>query len=251
MPTIGESFGVDAERYDRTRPVYPGALVADVVTRSPGREVLDVGCGTGIAARQFQAAGCTVLGVEPDERMARFARGTGIDVEVSTFEDWAPGERRFDAVIAAQAWHWVDPAAGVAKAALVLRPGGTLAVFWHAFVPPAEVNDALAAAYERAVPDPPFDLRKVKTHGYQPLADKAAGDIRAAGGFATPEHRRYEWDQRYTRDEWLALTSTTGAFTHLPPEQAAAVLDEVAAVVEDEFTVHYSTLAVTASRAAR
>ncbi|MGW3626958.1 methyltransferase domain-containing protein [Streptomyces sp. NPDC000880] len=31
---------------------------------------LDVGCGTGIAARQFQAVGCRVLGVEPDARMA-------------------------------------------------------------------------------------------------------------------------------------------------------------------------------------
>jgi SAM-dependent methyltransferase len=29
-----------------------------------GPDVLDVGCGTGIGARQFQAAGCTVLGAE-------------------------------------------------------------------------------------------------------------------------------------------------------------------------------------------
>ncbi|MCW2935319.1 MAG: hypothetical protein JWM19_6281 [Actinomycetia bacterium] len=29
--------------------------------------------------------------------------------------------------VAAQAWHWVDPVAGAAKAAVVLRPGGRLA----------------------------------------------------------------------------------------------------------------------------
>ena len=40
---VAESFGVDAERYDRTRPDYPGALVQRVVAASPGPDVLDVG----------------------------------------------------------------------------------------------------------------------------------------------------------------------------------------------------------------
>src|SRR5213080_1142121 len=79
---MAESFGVDPERYDRARPRYPDALVERIVAASPGRGVLDVGCGTGIEARQFQAAGCTVLGVDPDARMAEFARRTGVEVEV-------------------------------------------------------------------------------------------------------------------------------------------------------------------------
>jgi SAM-dependent methyltransferase len=132
---VAESFGADAERYDRGRPSYPGALVERIVAASPGPDVLDAGCGTGIAARQFQAAGCRVLGVDPDARMAGLARRSGIAVEVATFEAWDPAGRRFDAVIAAQAWHWVDPVAGAAKAALALRPGGRLAVFWNAFQP--------------------------------------------------------------------------------------------------------------------
>jgi predicted RNA methylase len=61
-------------------------LVQRVVTAAPGRDVVDVGCGTGIAARQFQAAGCRVLGVEPDGRIADFARQSGVEVEVATFE---------------------------------------------------------------------------------------------------------------------------------------------------------------------
>src|SRR5437899_9250287 len=105
---MAESFGVDAGRYDRARPAYPEALIQRIVAGSPGRDVLDVGCGTGIAARQFRAAGCTVLGVEPDARMAAFARGTGIDVEVAKFEDWEAAGRRFDAVVAGQSWHWIE-----------------------------------------------------------------------------------------------------------------------------------------------
>src|SRR5487761_1362591 len=71
---MAESFGTDAERYDRARPGYPDAMVAAVVAASPGPDVLDVGIGTGIAARQFQAAGCRVLGVDPEARMAEGAR---------------------------------------------------------------------------------------------------------------------------------------------------------------------------------
>jgi SAM-dependent methyltransferase len=73
-----ESFGADAERYDRTRPRYPDELVARIVAASPGPELLDVGIGTGIAARQFRAAGCRVVGVDVDDRMAAVLRPGGL-----------------------------------------------------------------------------------------------------------------------------------------------------------------------------
>ena len=62
---VAESFGSDPERYDRTRPGYPGALIRAVAAAAPGPDVLDVGCGTGIDARQFAAIGCRVLGIVP------------------------------------------------------------------------------------------------------------------------------------------------------------------------------------------
>src|SRR6202453_3786163 len=139
---VAESFGVDPGLYDRARPSYPHALVARIVAASPGLAGLAVACGTGIAARQFRAAGCRVLGVEPDARMADFARRTGIEVEVATFEAWDSAGRTFDAVVAGTAWHWVDPVAGAAKAAQVLRPGGRLAPFHHVFQAPPEVMEA-------------------------------------------------------------------------------------------------------------
>src|ERR1700684_2887798 len=90
---LAESFGIDPARYDRTRPAYPPDLIERIVGVSPGRDVLDVGCGTGIAARQFQDAGCRVLGVDVDPRMAEFARRRGLEVEVAKFEDWDPAGR--------------------------------------------------------------------------------------------------------------------------------------------------------------
>ena len=150
---VAESFGVDAERYDRARPRYPDALIQRVISASPGVEFLDVGCGTGIGARQYRAAGCTVLGVDVDERMAEFARRTGVEVEIGKFEDWDPRGRSFDAVVAGQAWHWVDPLLGPRKAAQVLRPHGLLALYWHVFDPPSEVGAALEDVLQRVAPD--------------------------------------------------------------------------------------------------
>ncbi|MEU7888452.1 class I SAM-dependent methyltransferase [Microbispora bryophytorum] len=251
---MAESFGVDAERYDRTRPPYPDAMVERIVTACPGPDVLDVGCGTGIAARQFRAAGCTVLGVEPDARMADFARRAGFEVEVATFEAWDPAGRTFDAVVAGTAWHWIDPVAGAAKAAEALRPGGRLALFWHVFEPPAAVAEALAAVYRRVVPDSPISFQPATSSvdPYQGLFAKVAGGIRDAGAFGDPEEWRYDWQRFYTRDEWLDQLPTSGALTWLPPDKLAEVLADVGAAIDrmgGGFTMTYATVVVTAARA--
>lgn len=245
------SFGVDAQRYDQARPGYPDALVARIIAGSPGPDVLDVGCGTGIAARQFQTAGCTVLGVEPDARMADVARSRGLQVEVAAFEAWQPAGRTFDAVIAAQSWHWVDPVAGAAKAARVLRPGGRLAIFGHAYEPPAEVADPFAAAYRRAAPDSPLTGQPARRPigFYQAAYAKLADKIRETGQFNEPEQWRFDWEQPYTRDRWLDLLPTTGGLTQLRPDQLAEVLDAVGDAIDalgGRFTMTYTTLAATA-----
>jgi SAM-dependent methyltransferase len=254
---VAESFGVDPERYDRARPRYPGDMVDRIVAASPGPGFLDVGCGTGIAARQFQAAGCEVLGVEPDARMAEWTRQRGLDVDVATFETWEPGGRAFDAVVAGQAWHWVDPVAGAAKAAQVLRPGGRLALFWHVFQPPSEVMEAFVAVYQRMVPDSPLDVRAMSAPAlatYQVLLTKAADGIREAGGLSDPEQWRFDWERPYTRDEWLDQLPTQGPLTRMPPDKLCEVLDGVGAAIDaigGSFTMRYTTVVVTATRTGR
>jgi SAM-dependent methyltransferase len=252
---IAESFGTDAERYDRARPRYPDSLVQRILAASPGPEMLDVGCGTGIEARQFQAAGCRVLGVDPDERMADFARNTGIEAEVAKFEDWDPAGRTFDAVIAGQCWHWVDPVAGAAKVAEVLRPDGTFAAFGHVFGFPPEVAEAFAAVYKRVAPDSPVGIPldpKQIVKGYQALYAKAGSEIHNSGGFGEPEPSRFDWEWTYTRDELLDLIPTQGNLTQLPPDKLTEVLDVVGAAVDamgGSCTMAYTTVAIIVRRA--
>jgi len=75
----------------------------DALLSAGARSVLDVGCGTGIAASLFRARGCSVLGVEVDARMAALGRAKGVAVEVAAFERWEDRGRRFELLIAAQA----------------------------------------------------------------------------------------------------------------------------------------------------
>jgi SAM-dependent methyltransferase len=249
---IAESFGADAERYDRARPSYPGALVDRIVAISPGPDVVDVGCGTGIAARQFQAAGCKVLGVDVDARMAERARERGLEVEVAKFENWDPAGRAFDAVVSGQAWHWVDPAAGAAKAAQALRPGGRLAVFWNAFHLQADLAEAFAAVYRRVMPDAPmFHRPPPGAEVYRTGCAKAADGMRATGKFGDTEDWQFDWDRPYTRDEWLDQLPTFGFHNQLPQATLQEVLAGIGAaidVVGGGFTMHYATVAVTAAR---
>lgn len=247
---MAESFGLDAERYDRARPPYPDELITRIIGASPGREVLSVGCGTGIDARQFADAGCHVLGVDPDARMAEVARRGGIAVEVAKFEDWDPAGRTFDIVAAGQAWHWVDPAAGSAKAAEVLRPNGLLAVYAHVFAPPVEVAEPFAEVFQRVVPDAPFVQPTTGVVELHQAGFRKHGDA-FGPAFGEPEQWRFDWERRYTRDEWLALLPTTGGLTRVPADKLAAILEVVGAAIDDlggEFTMPYTTLAVTAKR---
>jgi SAM-dependent methyltransferase len=252
---VAEGFGADAGQYDRARPTYPAALVERIVAASPGRGVVDVGCGTGISSRLFQAAGCRVLGVEPDPRMAEQARQGGTEVEIAKFEDWDPAGRLFDTVIAAQAWHWVDPAAGAAKAAGALRPGGRLAVFWNAFVPPLELGEAFGAVYQRALPGSPLAgfWSRPAVDTYRAGGGRAADGMRQAGGFGEPEEWLADWSRPYTRGEWLDLAPTLGGFRQFPENVQAEILAGLGAAVDaagGSFTMGYTTVAVTAVRLA-
>ncbi|MBS2961504.1 class I SAM-dependent methyltransferase [Actinocrinis puniceicyclus] len=249
---IAQSFGADADRYDRARPGYPDALIKRIVSACPGRDVVDVGCGTGIAARQFHAAGCRVLGVEVDARMADLARRTGTEVEVSTFEEWDPAGRRFDAVVAAQAWHWVDPVAGAGRAAEALREGGRLAAFWNVFQLPPDLARAFAETYRRVLPETEFFQRAVPgLEVYAPIFTKAAAGIEQTGAFDEPERWNFAWQRSYTRDEWLDQVPTFGGHSRFPAQTQRDLLAGLGAAIDSvggSFLMQYATVAVTAAR---
>jgi SAM-dependent methyltransferase len=216
-----ESFGSIAETYDRLRPAPAAEFVDELVALRPGK-VLDIGCGTGKVARELAARGLDVLGVEPDERMAAFARRHGVVVEVAAFEDWDPRGRHFDLITCGDAWHWIDPERAWRKIGAVLAPGGTVARFWSHYELDEPLRGAIEAVYERIAPE----LINLPRSG--------GGD----DGDPRVEHRLYPWTQSYTADEWVALTATYSASQTLAPERLA----ELQRALHAAITAHGGTV---------
>jgi trans-aconitate methyltransferase len=241
------SFGGVAALYDQARPSYPPELIDDLMALGP-RRVLDVGCGTGKAARLLVARGCDLLGIEPDPSMAAVARSHGIRVEESTFEDWDAQGRVYDLIVSGQAWHWVNPVLGVAKAESLLHPGGHLGVFWNCGRLDEEATRALEAVYVRLAPE--LTTTNVALNLTEEPADRYE-EFEAGGRFTDIEARTYPWDTVYDRQTWIDLVATHSDHLRLPDARRRALLEALGDAVDalgGSMTYHYSTLLVLATR---
>jgi SAM-dependent methyltransferase len=163
---LGRVFNEVPELYDRVRPAYPDQLFADLVAitgMDRRSSVLEVGCGTGQATRSLAALAHSVTAVEPGAGMAALARQRlaafrNVEIENSAFEEWDGGGRRFDVLVAASSWHWVDPSVGWRRAHDVLHPGGWMALLGNVVVRrpgEPEVYAETADLHERFSPGNP------------------------------------------------------------------------------------------------
>jgi SAM-dependent methyltransferase len=246
------SFGDDAAQYDRARPAYPPELV-DHLLRDQPTDVIDVGCGTGIAARMFARRGCQVLGIEPDARMAAVARRGGLRVEDGTFEEWHPAGRRFDLLTSAQAWHWVDPRQGATKAAQVLRPGGRIGVFWNRGQPSDQLHAALEAGYARVAPHlgPGYALPSAALDGPDQSCRSAFAAFVAMSEFDQVTIEEFGHTVEYTTAQWLDQLPTHSDHAALPAADLKRLLAEIGQVFDgfdQSFAMNYTTVLLSATR---
>ena len=243
------SFGANAELYDETRPRYPDGLLDALMAPEPTR-VLDVGCGTGILARALVARGTSVLGVEPDAKMAAVARRHGLDVELGTFEDWDDGGRRFDLLVAGQAWHWVNPVVGAGRAASVVAPGGRVVLAWNHAVMPAALRSTLDDLYARHAPP---DVAPTVLHRPPERQREGGSDaaFAARDEFDPAVHAIYPWDRAYSSAEWRRQLETHSDHAVMDAAKRHELLDAVGAAIDElggSFSMHYDCHASTFPR---
>jgi SAM-dependent methyltransferase len=254
-------FGEVADLYDRHRPGYPPALIDDVVAQAglaDGERVLEVGAGTGKATEALLARGLDIVAVEPSPEMAdalrRRPEADRVQIILSDFEHAELDGETFGLLISAQAWHWVDPATGYARARSALRAGGLLALVWNrvAWPPDHPLRRALTVTYERIVPDlGPEGPMHPAYPGSSADPDWTA-EIAAQPGFEGAQVRYYPWSIDYTAQSYPALLSTLSEVRLLDAPVRERLLKQVAQTVREHgesFTMPMRTRLCTARAA--
>jgi 2-polyprenyl-3-methyl-5-hydroxy-6-metoxy-1,4-benzoquinol methylase len=92
---------------------------------------LDVGCGSGVSLNAMrQAFGMSGMGIDYSERAASLTRARGFDARACRFEDFDPGDQRFDLVHSSHVIEHVEtPLDYMHKTYEILNPGGLCAFF--------------------------------------------------------------------------------------------------------------------------
>lgn len=253
-------FGEDPVAFDRTRPVAPPAVFDDIMALAQlraGSSVVEIGPGTGQATRPLAERGLRVLALEIDERLAALARENlaglpGARVQTSSFEEWDPAGAVFDAVVACNSFHWVDPAARLVKAASVLAPHGSLVLVSTPVVVPAgasrfwwDVQDDWEAVGAVRV-DP---ASKHPDLVPDPAAGAARSDL-----FDDPVTVRHEFAMTLSAADYATNLSTQSGFKELPEAAQAELLIRVANRAEafgGTVTVHHLAVVTVAKRRQR
>ena len=215
------SFGAAAEVYERARPGYPREAV-DWLVPAAARTVLDLGAGTGKFTRLLAAEGRTVIAVEPSEGMLDQLRASapGVEAHLGTAERIPVAESSVDVVTAAQAWHWVDPAAALPEVARILRPGGTLALVWNDRDESVDWVHQLTNAMTRS-------------ESTALVAALAAGETDLGPLFGEVEQAVFDWELETDRAGILALEESRSYFITQPPEVRERMRGEILRVLDE------------------
>ena len=237
------TFGGDPAKYDWARPRYPDALFQILRDRCGLRQnthTFEVGAGTGIATRRLLDFGANPLvAIEPDARLAAYLEqalpSAHLQITRASFEDADLPEEAFDLGVSATAFHWLEQAPSLAKVYRLLKPGGWWAMWWNHYGDPDARNafdratEHLFAGTKRspsqgASGKPPFDFD----------ADARVADLVAAG-FINVHHQEIRSTFTFETERLVALYGSFSVTLHLPPEERAAFLSNLASIIDRDF----------------
>lgn len=236
-----ESFNTVVDWYDRYRRGYPAEVIEQIVQAAQigtGSHALEIGCGTGQLTRPLLERGITVTAVELGEALAERARRnlaqfSGVHIDVSSFETWAMPQERFDAVLRATAFHWLDPKVRAAKSGRALKSGGRLvAVYPHHINEENNefVRDSQTYYLKWGLsPDP--DWRP-------PTADEVAPmytDIDECPAFSRVDRLRILKTVHFTTDEYVGLLHTDSLVLTLSPPKREGFLADIATLIDSRY----------------
>jgi len=117
--------------YDETRAASPSVLgpLREALAGAPGRRLADIGGGTGNYARALRDEGWEPVVIDREPAMLAQAAAKGLETRAGDAQELPLADASVDAAMLVSMLHHVeDPAAALAEARRILRPGGRLAL---------------------------------------------------------------------------------------------------------------------------
>ena len=200
-------FDTIPEQFDRYRPRYSQELFDHLIRVSrigPGKDVLELGPGTGQATDPILATGCSYLAIELGEHLAEKMREKyGMCPNFSLIhDDFITHDfcgQQFDLIYSAATIQWIPEEIAYQKTFELLKPGGMLAMMLTS----AEYRSSNEALYERIQqvyskyfkPELPYQQRFDYTKG-------------PAYGFTDLQKHEFYGERVMTADEYVAFSGT-------------------------------------------
>lgn len=230
------------EMYDRARPRYPKSLiqrVVEVAQLAPQSKILEVGCGSGFATVDFAKLGYAIDAVEPNLEFCRLVKQHCADypnvrIIPQTFEEWQVEPRKFQIVLAANAWHWISSDIKYVKASEALQNNGALVLLWNSSLEPSyEIYQALDQIYQEIAPSiaPQYEGKETQEEILQGLG-KLVGD---SGLFQAPMQETIECERTYDVDRYLTYLNSASQFVALEPATREALLAGLRSTIDQQF----------------
>jgi SAM-dependent methyltransferase len=220
----GRSFGAVAADYAAWRPGYPADVVGFLAGGAAGhdrrRRILDLGAGTGLLTEALVSAGHHVVAadVSADMLAELTARLPGVPTVVAGAELLPLPDDDRDVIVAAQAAHWIEPAAAAREFLRVLAPGGAVGFVWNTQEATAPWAVELAGLLAEGTRDQTGD---------RPEGNQAIVDAFAARLHADVETRRTRWVHRVHPEAVVGRAASSSRVSLLDDAARAAYLGRV------------------------
>lgn len=227
-----EMFDKTAEYYDKFRPSYPAEIVSKLISSSnldTDSKVLEIGSGSGKATELFVPYGLNIDCVDPGQNLVtngriKFAKYSKVKFQVSRFEEMDLEADQYDAIISAQAFHWVPQPTGYQKSAHTLKTGGHLALIWNMYIIfDNEIDNELLALSDKHGGFASF----LTADGCQQRIDTVVNEIKNSGYFDEPEVHSILWEQEYTADEYFGFVQTGNSFVQKSQEEKDKAFSDI------------------------
>ena len=230
-------YGAVAQAYDRVRPKYSRAFLSQAIEVAgipANGKILEVGCGPGTATLSLAKMGFSVIALEPSSAACEVARQhvtayPNVKIINTSFEEWEPIDRKFDAIVAATSWHWVSPENKYQKAASMLNSTGALVLLWNTtMMPPLAIFEHLTEIFRQYLPA--FAEYKDRDREVLELNIFAAAAI-DSGLFSNLQTEVRVNEVDYSSDDYLQLLTTYSPCIALAPESRHELLESLRAVL--------------------